>query len=85
MIPECLSGHASPRHIPKASPCPIAYDNSKTRNHTHLYGLQDGLLELSLNLLSLLVGVGLAVEVKKGSEVELWCLEELDLADVNLV
>ena len=37
------------------------------------------------NLLASLVGVGLAVEVKKSSKVELGCLEELDLADVDVL
>ena len=60
------------------------YDHSNTRRCIHLYGLENGLLELALNLLSGLVGVGLAVEVKEGSKVELWCLKELDLADVDL-
>lgn len=79
-----MRGHASPRHIPKAKPCPVVYDHSKTRRCIHLYGLQNGLLELALNLLSGLVGVGFAVEVKESSKVELWCLKELDLADVDL-
>lgn len=38
----------------------------------HLYVLQNLLLELPLDLLTLLVGVGLAVEVKESTKVELW-------------
>jgi len=37
------------------------------------------------NLLAGLVGVRLAVEVQKSTEVELGCLEELDLADVHVL
>lgn len=37
------------------------------------------------NLLASLVGVGLAVEVKKSTKVELGCLQELDLADVDVL
>ena len=50
----------------------------------HLDVLQNLLLEFPLDLLSLLVGIRLAVEVKESSKVELWCLEELDFADVDL-
>jgi hypothetical protein len=49
-----------------------------------LHSLQDGLLELTLNLLAGLVSGRLAVEREEVAEVELGCLEELDLADVNL-
>lgn len=47
--------------------------------------LQDALLELPLNLLSLLIGPRLAVQSHQSTEVELGCLEELDLADVDLI
>lgn len=50
-----------------------------------LHVLKDGLLELALNRLAGLVGSGLAVEREEGAEVELRCLEELDLTDVDLV
>ena len=49
-----------------------------------LYALKNGLLELALDLVALLVGGGLAVESHEGAEVELGLLEELDLADVDL-
>jgi len=46
---------------------------------------QNSLLELSLDLLSLLISVGLAVEVEESTEVELWCLQQLDLSDVDVL
>lgn len=49
-----------------------------------LYGLEDLLTELPLNLLASIVGTGLAVESHESTEVELGLLEELDLADVDL-
>lgn len=49
-----------------------------------LYGLENGLLELTLNLLASLVGARLAVERHESTEVELGLLEQLDLADVDL-
>ena len=51
---------------------------------TPLYLLEDRLLELALNLLTLLVRARLAVESHQGAKVELGLLEELDLADVDL-
>ena len=47
--------------------------------------LQDGLLELPLNLLTRLVSSRLAVQTEESTEVELGCLEKLDLADVYLI
>jgi len=62
------------------------------RTQTHLnpfvkclHALEDSLLELALNLLAGLVGVGLAVEVEESTKVELGGLEELDLADVDVL
>lgn len=56
------------------------------RSHASpLHALEDLLLEVALNLLAGLVGGGLAVEGKEVAEVELGCLEELDLADVDLI
>lgn len=49
-----------------------------------LHILKDTLLELPLNLLALLVRGRLAVQRQQVAEVELGCLEQLDLADVNL-
>ena len=51
-----------------------------------LHVLEDSLLELAvtLDLLARVVGGGLAVEREEVAEVELGCLEELDLADVDL-
>lgn len=48
------------------------------------YLIQDLLLELPLNLLSRLICVGFAVEVKKSTKIELRCLQELNFADVDL-
>lgn len=53
----------------------------KIRN---LDALQHRLLELPLDLLALVVGVGLAMEGEEGTEIELRLLEDLDLADVDL-
>jgi hypothetical protein len=50
-----------------------------------LYRLKNRLLELPLNLLTLVVGARLAVECHQGTEVELGRLEKLNLADVNLL
>lgn len=50
----------------------------------HLNSLKHPLLELPLNLLSILVCCRLAVQSHEGTEVELGGLQELDLADVNL-
>lgn len=47
--------------------------------------LQNTLLELSLDLLTLLVGARLAVESHQSTEVELGRLQQLDLADVNVL
>lgn len=46
---------------------------------------RSGLLEFPLDLVAGIVGVGLAVEGKEGTEVELRLLEELDLANVDLL
>ena len=73
--------------MPKAKP---DYMQMTSRNPhaitqlTHLYFIQHLLLELPLNLLTLLVCVRLAVEVKKSAKVELGCLQELDFADMDL-
>lgn len=51
-----------------------------------LHALQNRLLELAItHLLAGIVGRGLAVKSKEGTEVELGGLEELDFADVDLV
>lgn len=55
-----------------------------SHNSSHLYLIQHLLLELPLNLLTMLICVRLAVEVKKSAKVELGCLQELDFADVDL-
>lgn len=55
-----------------------------TRKPVLSYLVQHLLLELPLDLLSLLIGVRLAVEVQKCAEIELGCLQELDFADVDL-
>lgn len=49
-----------------------------------LHLIQHLLLEFPLNLLSVLIGVRLAVEVEEGAEVELGGLQQLDFADVDL-
>jgi hypothetical protein len=49
-----------------------------------LYLIQHLLLKLPLNLLTLLICVRLAVEVKKSTKVELGRLQELNFADVDL-
>ena len=64
----------SPLCQPKESSAPTA-----------LHVLKHRLLELAvLNLLARVIGGGLAVERKEVTKVELGCLEELDLADVDL-
>jgi len=52
--------------------------------NTSLYLLQYLFLELSLDFLTLLICVWLAVEVKEGTEVELGSFQKLDLSDVDL-
>ena len=47
--------------------------------------IEDSLLELTLDLLARVVLARLAVETKEGTKVELGCLEELDLSDVDLL
>lgn len=47
--------------------------------------LKHTLLELPLNLLALVVRTRLAVESHEGTKVELGCLQQLDLTDVDLV
>jgi hypothetical protein len=49
------------------------------------YLLQHTLLELALHLLTLLVRGRFAVQSHQSTEVELGLLEQLDLADVDLV
>jgi len=61
--------------VPRASPI---------MTHT-LYRLKNRLLEVPLDLLTLVVSARLAVEGHERTEVELGRLEELDLADVNLL
>jgi hypothetical protein len=46
--------------------------------------LKNGVLELALNLLALVISGGLAVEGEESTEVELGRLQELDLANVDL-
>lgn len=46
--------------------------------------LQNTLLELPLDLLSLIVRTRLAVQSHQSTKIELGCLEKLDLADVDL-
>lgn len=55
-----------------------------TAPEDHLDLLKNALLELPLDLLTLLVRRRLAVQVHQGTQVELGRLEELDLADVDL-
>lgn len=50
----------------------------------HLNGLQNGLLELPLDLLALVISGRLAVEGQEGAQVELGLLEQLNLANVDL-
>lgn len=47
--------------------------------------IEDSLLELTLDLLARVVLARLAVETKESTKVELGCLEELDLSDVDLL
>ena len=51
---------------------------------TNLHGLQNGLLELAINLLAGIILGRLSVEGEEGTKIELGLLEELDLADVDL-
>ena len=62
-------------------PCPVLHPIMTCA----LYRLENRLLELPLNLLALVVGARLAVECHQSTEVELGRLEELDLANVNLL
>lgn len=67
--------------------CPCRIPNqfcSPSLRPTPLHVLKDTLLELPLNLLALLIRGRLAVQRQQVAEVELGCLEQLDLADVNL-
>jgi len=73
-------------HMPKARPDYMQVTCEKTLpmiNRSYL--IQYLFLEFPLNLLSRLICVGFAVEVKKGAEVELGCLQELDLSDVDIL
>ena len=72
--------------MPKAKPDYMQMTSENPCHHTidPSYLIQHLLLELSLNLLSRLVCVRLAVEVKKSAKVELGSLQELDFADVDL-
>ena len=45
---------------------------------------RSGLLELLLNLLSLVFGRGISVQAKQSTEIKLRRLEQLDFADVDL-
>lgn len=53
-------------------------------NEIPLNRLKDGVLELALNLLALVISGRLAVKGEESTEVELRRLQELDLANVNL-
>jgi len=67
---------------------PESQSKRKPRSHpvvVSLHALKNRLLELTLNLLTLLIRSGLAVEVEEATKVELRLLEELDLSDVDLV
>jgi hypothetical protein len=57
----------------------------KKLDRLDLNTLQDCLLEFPLYLVTLVVGCGFAVQVQKSTEIELGGLEELDLADVNVL
>jgi hypothetical protein len=52
--------------------------------HNRLYLVKDGLLELTLDLLTRVVLAGLAVETEESTKIELGRFEELDLAHVDL-
>ena len=54
------------------------------QNEKPLNSLKDGLLELPLHLLALVVGSRLTVESEQSTEVKLGRLEQLNLANVNL-
>jgi hypothetical protein len=58
--------------------------NPSLFNHDRLNILKNSLLELALDLLARVVGARLAVQTEESTKVELGCLEELDLADVDL-
>jgi len=62
----------------------VQLENPYQQLHS-LHLSQNSLLELSLDLLSGLISVGLAVKVEKSTEVELWCLQQLDLSNVNVL
>lgn len=51
----------------------------------NLNAFKNRFLELPLNLVTLVIGRRLSVQVKQRTEVELGGLEKLDLADVDLV
>lgn len=52
---------------------------------TPLNALKNLLLELPLDLLALVIGTRLAVESQKSPQIEFGGLEELDLANVDLI
>lgn len=62
----------------------VAKSSGRTSKERRLYALQHRLLELPLNLLPALIGSRLAVQAKKGAEIEFGLLEKLDFADMNL-
>ena len=66
-----------------ALPCPNFIIDQHNMSPSYL--LQDALLELPLDTLTLLVGGGLAVERHESAEVELGRLQQLDLPDVDLI
>jgi hypothetical protein len=51
---------------------------------TALHALEDGLLELALDLLARVVLAGLAVEAEEGAQIELRLLKKLNLSYVDL-
>lgn len=66
-----------PLDIGQPCACRLMNDHlipSQTTHPNHLNRLQDYLLEFSLNLLSRLVSVRLAVQVEKSAQIELGCL-----------
>lgn len=72
--------------MPTARPDYMQMTSRKSHPNTTipLHLIQHLLLEFPLNLLSVLIGVRLAVEVEQGTEVELGCLQQLNFADVDL-
>lgn len=68
-------------------PCHVSHKALNKFFLPSLHALEDSLLELAvaLDLLASIIGAGLAVEGEQVAEVELWCLEELDLADMDLM